>query len=127
MSPEITIGELADRSGVPHSALRFYESQGLIHSRRTAGNQRRYVRATLRRVAFIRAAHHLGIPLSQVGEVLALLPSDGAPTREFWERASHCWRAHLDSRIDRLERIRDRFTRCAGCGCLSFDGCALLD
>lgn len=127
LPPEITIGELAGRSGVPASALRFYERQGLIDSRRTTGNQRRYARATLRRVAFIRAAHHLGIPLSVVGEVLALLPAGEAPTREFWVRASACWSAELDSRIERLERMRDRFTRCVGCGCLSFQECALVN
>ncbi|MBG6093615.1 redox-sensitive transcriptional activator SoxR [Actinomadura viridis] len=124
---ELTIGELAGRSGVRASALRFYERQGLIRSRRTAGNQRRYRRETLRRVAFIRASHHLGIPLSVIGDVLALLPEGVAPTREFWERASHCWSEEIDARIARLERMRDRFTECIGCGCLSFDQCALVN
>lgn len=124
---ELTIGELADRSGVPTSALRFYERQGLIHSRRTAGNQRRYRRQTLRRVAFIRASHHLGIPLSVIGDVLALLPEGEAPTHEFWVRASECWSAELNSRIERLERMRDRFTKCIGCGCLAFTECALVN
>ncbi|MGI5490070.1 redox-sensitive transcriptional activator SoxR [Microtetraspora malaysiensis] len=124
---EITIGELADRSGVPASALRFYERQGLIHSRRTVGNQRRYPRETLRQVAFIRASHHLGIPLSVIGDVLALLPEGVAPTHEFWVRASECWSAELNSRIERLERMRDRFTECIGCGCLSFKECGLVN
>ncbi|MEU4677342.1 redox-sensitive transcriptional activator SoxR [Micromonospora sp. NPDC023737] len=123
----LTIGELSRRSGVPHTALRFYERQGLIHSRRTAGNQRRYHRATLRRIAFIRASQHTGVPLAVIGEVLALLPADAPPTKEFWERASECWSREINERIARLERMRDRFTRCIGCGCLSFDECALVN
>jgi MerR family redox-sensitive transcriptional activator SoxR len=124
---ELTIGELAARSGVPASALRFYERQGLIHSRRTAGNQRRYRRETLRQLAFIRASHTLGIPLAAIGDVLALLPEGTAPTKEFWVRASACWSAELNTRIERLERMRDRFTECIGCGCLSFAECALVN
>ncbi|GAB1818937.1 redox-sensitive transcriptional activator SoxR [Herbidospora sp. RD11066] len=127
LPPEITIGDLAERSGVPASALRFYERQGLIHSRRTTGNQRRYARETLRRVAFIRASQALGIPLSVVGQTLAMLPNDQAPTREFWLRASECWSTELNRRIERLEQMRDRFTRCIGCGCLSFKECALIN
>ncbi|MET7747239.1 redox-sensitive transcriptional activator SoxR [Micromonospora sp. NPDC005367] len=123
----LTIGELSRRSGVPHTALRFYERQGLIHSRRTAGNQRRYHRATLRRIAFIRASQHTGVPLAVIREVLALLPADAPPTKEFWERASECWSREINERIARLERMRDRFTRCIGCGCLSFDECALVN
>ncbi|RSM65313.1 redox-sensitive transcriptional activator SoxR [Kibdelosporangium aridum] len=124
---ELTIGELSDRSGVPTSALRFYERKGLIHSRRTTGNQRRYRRETLRQVAFIRASQTLGMPLSVIGDVLALLPEGVAPTREFWEKASECWSAELNSRIERLERMRDRFTSCIGCGCLSFKECTLVN
>lgn len=124
---ELTIGELAERSGVPASALRFYERQGLIHSRRTTGNQRRYSRATLRQVAFIRASHHLGIPLSVIGNVLALLPPGEVPGQEFWARASDCWAEDINSRIARLERMRDRFAECIGCGCLSFQQCALVN
>jgi MerR family transcriptional regulator, redox-sensitive transcriptional activator SoxR len=130
MSPvaaELTIGELSDRSGVPASALRFYEREGLIHSRRTTGNQRRYQRTTLRRVAFIRASQTVGIPLSLICEVLDFLPKDAPPTMEFWQRASHCWQEALDERISRLEQLRDRFTRCIGCGCLSFAECALVN
>lgn len=124
---EVTIGELAERSGVPASALRFYERQGLIHSRRTTGNQRRYRRETLRQVAFIRASHHLGIPLTVIGDVLALLPEGEAPTPAFWARASECWSAEINERIERLQRMRDRFTQCIGCGCLSFGECALVN
>ncbi|MFC6016889.1 redox-sensitive transcriptional activator SoxR [Plantactinospora solaniradicis] len=124
---EITIGELAERSGVPASALRFYERQGLINSRRTSGNQRRYHRTTLRKVAFIRASQSVGIPLSVIGEVLGFLPADVAPTREFWLRASECWSTELNDRIARLERMRDLFTECIGCGCLSFEQCRLVN
>ncbi|MCE7011843.1 redox-sensitive transcriptional activator SoxR [Kibdelosporangium philippinense] len=124
---ELTIGELSDRSGVPTSALRFYERKGLIHSRRTAGNQRRYRRETLRQVAFIRASQTVGMPLSVIGDVLGLLPEGVAPNREFWEKASACWSAELNSRIERLERMRDKFTSCIGCGCLSFRECGLVN
>ncbi|HTF10369.1 MAG TPA: redox-sensitive transcriptional activator SoxR [Asanoa sp.] len=124
---ELTIGDLSARSGVPQSALRFYERQGLISSRRTTGNQRRYDRTTLRRIAFIRASQRVGIPLAQVGEVLGFLPEGQPPTREFWLRASECWQEALDDRITQLQRMRDRFTSCIGCGCLSFEECALVN
>ena len=124
---ELTIGELAGRSGVPASALRFYERQGLIRSQRTSGNQRRYARATLRQVAFIRASQSVGIPLADIGGVLQFLPADTAPTQEFWERASACWKDMLNARIKRMVRMRDLFTECIGCGCLSFDQCALIN
>jgi len=127
IAAELTIGELSERSGVPASALRFYEREGLIQSRRTTGNQRRYHRTTLRRIAFIRASQAVGIPLSEIGEVLNFLPKDTPPTQAFWIRASHCWREALDERIARMERLRDRFTRCIGCGCLSFQECALVN
>ena len=124
---ELTVGELAARSGVSTSALRFYERQGLLSSRRTTGNQRRFHRRALRRVAFIRASQTVGIPLSVIGEVLALLGPDAHITREVWVRASECWRREIDERIARMERMRDRFTECIGCGCLSFDLCALVN
>lgn len=124
---ELTIGELSARSGVPTSALRFYEREGLIHSRRTTGNQRRYHRTTLRRVAFVRASQSVGIPLALIGEVLGFLPEDTPPTKAFWQRASHCWSEAINERIAKLERMRDRFTACIGCGCLSFTECALVN
>jgi MerR family redox-sensitive transcriptional activator SoxR len=127
IAAELTIGELAERSGVATSALRFYEREGLIHSRRTAGNQRRYHRTTLRRIAFIRASQTVGIPLSLIGEVLGFLPEDAPPTMAFWQRASHCWQEALNERIRKMEQLRDRFTRCIGCGCLSFAECALVN
>lgn len=124
---EITIGELSRRSGVAASALRFYERQGLIQSKRTSGNQRRYPRSALRLVAFIRASHHLGIPLEVIGSVLAFLPEGAAPDHAFWQRASACWSTELNKRIEQLECMRDRFTECIGCGCLSFEQCSLVN
>ncbi|WP_405618314.1 redox-sensitive transcriptional activator SoxR [Streptomyces sp. NBC_01511] len=122
---EATVGELAERSGVSPSALRFYEREGLITSRRTSGNQRRYSRDTLRRVAFIRTSQRLGIPLALIGGVLALLPEDRTPTAEDWARISECWRDDLEARIRTLQRLRDHLADCIGCGCLSLDRCAL--
>ncbi|MFD1933544.1 redox-sensitive transcriptional activator SoxR [Nonomuraea mangrovi] len=127
ISKELTIGELSQRSGVPASALRFYEREGLIGSRRTMGNQRRYHRSTLRRVAFIRASQSVGMPLSVIGDVLGFLPPDAPPTREFWVRASQCWSEEINARIEKMERMRDRFTECIGCGCLSFEQCTLVN
>ncbi|MBP2706593.1 redox-sensitive transcriptional activator SoxR [Microbispora sp. RL4-1S] len=124
---ELTVGELARRSGVPHSALRFYEQQGLIASRRTAGNQRRYGRDVLRRVAFIRVSQRVGIPLARIRDALALLPEGRTPTRDDWARVSQGWREDLDDRIRQLERLRDHLTDCIGCGCLSLDRCALAN
>ncbi|MFJ4919570.1 redox-sensitive transcriptional activator SoxR [Streptomyces sp. NPDC088725] len=122
---EATIGELAERSGVSTSALRFYEREGLIRSRRTAGNQRRYSRDTLRRVAFIRTSQRLGIPLATIRDVLGLLPEDRTPTKEDWARISECWRDDLEERIRTLRRLRDNLSDCIGCGCLSLDRCVL--
>jgi MerR family transcriptional regulator, redox-sensitive transcriptional activator SoxR len=126
-SRELTIGELAARSGVAPSALRFYEAAGLIASQRTSGNQRRYERSTLRRVAFIQAGKAAGIPLKRIGAALATLPSERAPAREDWERLSTGWRDDLDRRIATLEALRGRLTTCIGCGCLSIDACDLLN
>ena len=124
---ELTIGELADRAGVQTSALRFYEKQDLIHSRRTTGNQRRYHRAMLRRVAFIRASQAAGIGLEEIGAVLAHLGEDEAPGEEMWERATQCWDDQLEERIATLQRIRARLTKCVGCGCLSLKECRLIN
>ncbi|GAA5081215.1 MerR family redox-sensitive transcriptional activator SoxR [Thermocatellispora tengchongensis] len=124
---ELTVGQLAARSGVAVSALHFYERQGLIFSRRTAGNQRRYRRDTLRRVALIRIAQRVGIPLAEIGAALAELPDRRVPGRADWERLSLRWRAELDQRIRHLQQLRDEFTDCVGCGCLSIDRCALAN
>ncbi|MBO0730781.1 MAG: redox-sensitive transcriptional activator SoxR [Acidimicrobiaceae bacterium] len=124
---ELTVGQLAARSGVTVSALHFYEAEGLIYSQRTAGNQRRYPRAVLRRVAFIRASQRVGIPLRRIKEALDRLPESRTPTRRDWERLSAVWRNDLDDRIDGLQRLRDRLSGCIGCGCLSLDACKLMN
>ena len=122
---ELTPGEMSHRSGVAVSALHFYEREGLITSRRTTGNQRRYARETLRRVAFIRMSQRLGIPLARIREALATLPTDRVPTSKDWARLSAGWRQDLDDRILHLQRLRDNLTGCIGCGCLSLKTCAL--
>ncbi|MFI6474583.1 redox-sensitive transcriptional activator SoxR [Streptomyces sp. NPDC050516] len=122
---ELTVGQLSARSGAAVSALHFYESKGLISSRRTSGNQRRYCRDTLRRVAFIRAAQRVGIPLATIRDALAGLPEERTPTKEDWARLSENWRAELDRRITQLGRLRDHLSDCIGCGCLSLDNCVL--
>ena len=123
----LTIGDLAARSGVRTSALRFYESRGLITSQRTAGNQRRYARETLRRVAVIRAARVLGLTLEEIERALSQLPEARTPNRRDWERLSATWRSSLDGRIAELEALRDRLSGCIGCGCLSLENCSLLN
>ncbi|MEO3811370.1 redox-sensitive transcriptional activator SoxR [Sphaerisporangium sp. B11E5] len=127
ISFELTVGELAARSGVAVSALHFYERQGLISSRRTAGNQRRYRRDMLRRVALIRMAQRVGIPLADIAAVLATFPPDHVPTRADWRHMSEVWREELDERIRRLQQIRDDFSDCIGCGCMSLDRCPLIN
>ena len=121
----LSVGELARRSGVPVSTLHFYEAQGLISGWRTDGNQRRYAREVLRRVALIRTAQAVGISLADVAAALASLPADGAPSRADWSRLSAGWRAELDERIAQLTRLRDTLDDCIGCGCLSIDRCRL--
>lgn len=121
----ITIGEVAERSGVSASALRYYETQGLISATRTGGNQRRYERATLRRIAFIRSAQRVGLTLEEISEALAALPDGRAPTKADWTRLSRQWRPRIDAQIVRLERLRDSLDSCIGCGCLSLARCAL--
>jgi MerR family redox-sensitive transcriptional activator SoxR len=127
MPTELTIGEVASRSGIAPSALRFYEEEGLIVSRRTTGNQRRYERAVLRRVALIQAGRAAGIPLERIRAALATLPAHRTPTRHDWQRLSRSWRADIDGRIATLEALRNRLTTCIGCGCLSIDACELLN
>lgn len=123
----LTIGQLAERSGVATSAIRFYESRGLISSVRTTGNQRRYPQHTLRRVAFIRAAQRVGLTLEEIGEALATLPDGRTPTKSDWHRLSAAWRPRLDEQIRRIELLRDRLDGCIGCGCLSLRSCALYN
>ncbi|MER7201414.1 redox-sensitive transcriptional activator SoxR [Streptomyces sp. CB01635] len=122
---ELAVGQLSARSGAAVSALHFYEAKGLISSRRTTGNQRRYQRDTLRRVAFIRAAQRVGIPLATIRDALSELPEGRTPTREDWAHLSEAWRSELDQRITQLGRLRDHLTDCIGCGCLSLENCVL--
>src|SRR3984957_14018650 len=124
---ELTVGQVADRSGIAVSALHFYEAEGLISSRRTAGNQRRYPREILRRVAFIRASQGVGIPLRRIKAALDLLPENRTPTRKDWEHLSTAWRNELNDHISQLEHLRDRLSGCIGCGCLSLQGCKLIN
>jgi MerR family transcriptional regulator, redox-sensitive transcriptional activator SoxR len=123
----LSIGEVATRSGIATSALRFYEAQGLLASQRTGGNQRRYERAVLRRIALIRAGRAAGIPLERIRSALDTLPAGRTPTRRDWERLSRVWRSDLDEQIAMLHAVRDRLTTCIGCGCLSIDACTLLN
>ena len=123
----ISIGDLAERAGVPHSALRFYEQQGLLKTVRTAGGQRRYARDMLRRVAFIRSAQNVGLRLDDIAEALAQLPESRTPTKSDWARLSKRWRGMLDERIHALEALRDQLDQCIGCGCLSLTACKLYN
>ncbi len=124
-SSTLTPGEVAARSGVAVSALHFYEREGLISSTRTAGNQRRYARAVLRRIAFIRTSQRVGIPLSGIAAALETLPDGRTPTKADWARLSRTWRSDLEARIAQLESLRDRLDGCIGCGCLSLKSCSL--
>lgn len=127
MAREISVGELAARSGLAVSALHFYERKGLLRSRRTAGNQRRYDRDVLRRLGVIQAAQALGIPLAEIARALAALPDGRAPTRADWERLAVGWAGALEARIAGLQRLRERLAGCIGCGCLSIDRCAIFN
>jgi MerR family redox-sensitive transcriptional activator SoxR len=121
----LTVSDVAARSGFTPSALRFYEREGLIKATRTAGNQRRYERSVLRRLAFIRAARNVGLSLDEVAAALAALPDSRTPTKADWTRLSLAWRARLDAQITALERLRDGLDSCIGCGCLSLKRCAI--
>jgi MerR family redox-sensitive transcriptional activator SoxR len=125
MPRELSVGEVAERSGVAVSTLHFYESKGLIHSQRNRGNQRRYPRGVLRRVAVIKVAQRTGIPLSEIAEALSILPHDRPLTAKDWRRLSETWKARLDERIDRLTKLRNQLDGCIGCGCLSMQECPL--
>ena len=123
----LSVGEVARRSGVAVSALRFYEAQGLLSAERSRGNQRRYRRDVLRRVAFVRAAQMLGISLAEIAEVLQQLPQQRTPTKADWTRLSSRWRESLDQRIADLVTLRDQLQGCIGCGCLSLKACRLYN
>ena len=123
----ITIGVLAQRAGIPASALRYYEDQGLIRGSRSAGNQRRYPKEVLRRVAFIRIAQSVGLSLEQIRAALATLPEQRTPTVADWARLSRQWQPLIQDRIDALTRMRDQLSACIGCGCLSLKTCRLYN
>lgn len=125
--PTITIGELAKRSGVAASAIRFYEEKGLISSTRTEGGQRQYRKETLRRVGFIRAAQAVGLNLSEIRAALETLPEQRTPTKQDWEHLSRAWQPLLQERIDGLIALRDQLASCVGCGCLSLKSCSLYN
>lgn len=122
---ELSVGDVARRSGLAVSALHFYEAEGLIRSHRTAGNQRRYGREVLRRVAIIKVAQRAGIPLKTIREAFRALPQERTPTVADWTRLSSAWKQELERRIDRLTRLRDQLNGCIGCGCLSVRDCPL--
>lgn len=122
---DLTVGEVAARSGLAVSALHFYEAKGLIHSLRSSGNQRRYPRSVLRRVAVIKVAQRVGLPLAAIAEALQALPENRTPTVADWRRLSAAWRQDLDERIHTLTQLRDQLSGCIGCGCLSLKTCPL--
>jgi MerR family redox-sensitive transcriptional activator SoxR len=127
MDTVISISEVARRSGVASSALRFYEERGLITSERAGSGHRRYPRSVLRRIAFIVFAQKVGLTLEEIGAELARLPADRVPTRSDWKRLSASWSQRIDRQIAQLERLRDGLTECIGCGCLSIDRCRLAN
>lgn len=123
----LSIGTVADRTGIATSALRYYEREGLITSLRTDGAQRRFERDVLRRLAFIRVAQTVGLGLPEIREALSTLPSERTPTKSDWDRISRAWRPRLDEQIASLIRLRDQLSDCIGCGCLSLRACALYN
>src|SRR4051794_26024639 len=123
----LTIGAVVERTGVAHSALRFYEAEGLILSTRTDSGHRRYPREAIRRISFIRVAQQVGLSLDEIKEALSSLPDSRTPNQRDWERLAKSWRPRLDHQIATLERLRDRLTGCIGCGCLSMKACRLLN
>ncbi|MBY7896201.1 redox-sensitive transcriptional activator SoxR [Vibrio fluvialis] len=124
---EMTVGEVAQRAGVKVSTLHFYEQKGLIHSWRNAGNQRRYHRNVLRRIAVIKAAQMVGLTLEEVAESLADLPKHQAPSRQEWEQMASNWNAMLEHRIEQLKALQKDLGGCIGCGCLSMESCAIYN
>ncbi|UDY36600.1 redox-sensitive transcriptional activator SoxR [Dermatobacter hominis] len=127
MDHHLSIGAVAERTGVATSALRYYESEGLITSTRTDGGQRRYSRDVIRRVSFIRIAQEVGLRLDEIKEALDALPDGRAPTERDWHQLSTSWRPRLDEQIAVLERLRDRLDACIGCGCLSLKVCRIVN
>ncbi|MGB8858967.1 MAG: redox-sensitive transcriptional activator SoxR [Ilumatobacteraceae bacterium] len=127
LPPLLTIGQLATRAGIAASALRFYETQGLLHTTRADNNQRRYDRDALRRVAFIRAAQTVGLSLDEIRKAMDSLPEGRTPTHADWRALATAWKAQLDERVRLIERLRNDLESCIGCGCLSMEACALYN
>ncbi len=127
MDSMLTIGEVAERSGLAASAIRFYERQGLVHAQRTSSGQRRFRRDVLRRIAFIRIAQRVGLTLEEIVAALAVLPVDRAPTRRDWERLTAGWQDRIDQRISLLQALQSGLSSCIGCGCLSLRTCSLAN
>jgi MerR family redox-sensitive transcriptional activator SoxR len=127
MEAMLPIGTLSERTGVSHSALRFYETEGLIHAERSSGGQRRYARDMIRRVSFIRIAQQVGLSLDDIRAALESLPENRTPDRDDWAELSSSWRPRIDAQIRMLERLRDRLDGCIGCGCLSLATCRILN
>lgn len=123
----LSIGEVAERSGHAPSALRYYEREGLIEATRTDGGQRRFAQHVLRRLAFIRAARHVGLSLDEIRAALSQLPEGRTPTKADWTRISRTWRARLDAEIEAIEALRDGLDSCIGCGCLSLRTCVMTN
>ena len=127
MSERLSVGQVAERSGVATSALRYYEREGLITATRNAGGHRRFEPIVLRRLAFIRAARHVGLTLEEIRDALAQLPDDRTPNKADWTRISRTWRQRLDAEIEALEAVRDGLDSCIGCGCLSLQHCGIAN
>jgi MerR family transcriptional regulator, redox-sensitive transcriptional activator SoxR len=124
---QLSIGEVAKRTGVAISALRYYEKEGLLRTDRTEGGQRRYPRDVIRRISFVRIAQRVGLSLEEIRDALETLPNDRTPTKSDWARLSNTWRSRLDDQIATLTRLRDDLTSCIGCGCLSLKACSLYN
>lgn len=127
MKQTLSVGDVAERSGIAVTTLHFYEAKGLIRSSRSPGNQRRYGRDVLRRLAVIKVAQASGISLAEIRDALATLPAERTPTASDWQRLSTTWRGDLDARIERLTRLRNQLDRCIGCGCLSLAACPMVN
>lgn len=123
----LTMGEVSRRCGLAPSAIRYYEALGLVTSRRTVGNQRRFTRSVLRRLAVVQAAQHVGLSLDEVGRAFAAFPPEHAPTKREWAALARRWRPVLDARIAELQQVRDGLSMCVGCGCLSMRQCAIYN
>jgi len=127
VAEHLSIGEVAERTGVSVSALRFYDAEGMVSPTRSSGGQRRFTRDALRRIAFIRVAQRVGLTLDEIRAALATLPRQRTPTAADWARLSRAWKTELDERIRLLERVRDDLSSCIGCGCLSLHACRLYN